>query len=48
MSIVTIALYNELAPVVEPMAPRMLRLWRMRRAEIMRVRMTLRPTEMVK
>ena len=48
MSIVTTVLYNELTPDTEPIAPRMLRQWRMRRTEIMRVRMTLRPTEMVK
>ena len=48
MSIAIMVLYNELPPGVEPIEPWMLRQWRMRRTEIMRVRMTLRPTEMVK
>ena len=48
MSIVTMVLYSELIPVVEPIALRMFRLWRMRRTEIIKVRSTLRPTEVVK
>lgn len=48
MSMVAMVLYNELSADVEPIAPRMLWLWRRRRTEIMRVRMTLRPTEIVK